>query len=104
MNQVSPKKRKINHQSTKQDGTLLERASNLPTHDHDLLALEVEELLSKIRPRAVRRLEKIDVVLRGLKDIIESIEAHAPLTVRFALNTIGGIPADNTSYMRQKNV
>ena len=81
MDQVSSKKRKINHPATSLDGRLLERASNLPTHDHNLLALEIEELLSKFRPTASGRLEKIDVVLRGLKDRIENIESHAPLTV-----------------------
>ena len=89
MDQVSSKKRKIHHPSTGIDGSLLERASNLPTQDHDLLALQVEELLSQIRPKASRRLDKIDVVLRGLKDRIESIEAHPPLTVFSAYKTTG---------------
>ena len=81
----SSKRRKIDHLGrahTASGRASTSRDAFVPHTTSDLFELQVEELLSEVRPRRSKRLERVDAALRKLKSKIESIPAHDPLSVR----------------------
>lgn len=85
MTPMAHKRRKLgNEKASKvnEDDALSRGDKSLYTHESNLLALQVEDLLTGIRPKPSRRLERVDSVLRKLKTKIESIAAHTPISVR----------------------
>jgi U3 small nucleolar RNA-associated protein 22 len=52
------------------------------SYKSSMFKLQVDELLSEVQPNYEKRLEGVDVALRKLKDLIESIEGRDALSVR----------------------
>lgn len=94
MEQAAPKRRKTDHPKPLNlvNGQIpWNRNVVSSAHESDLFALQVEELLSEIRPKASKKVDKIDSVLRLLKSKIENIDAHVPLSVRRPTISLSGL-------------
>lgn len=50
-------------------------------YNKDILQLQAQEMLARMRPKVERRLDKIDTVLRKLKTLIEKLPECEPLTL-----------------------
>lgn len=62
-----------------EDGTAIYAGGS---YKSSMFKLQVDELLSEVQPNYEKRLEGVDVALRKLKDLIESIEDRDALSVR----------------------